>query len=167
MKELIIELIKQNIPITLDVGIVKKVSGDVCQVESLTTEKDFFKCRLNAIEKNENEYVKFTPKINSTVVFGIFKDTEKAIIISTSEVEKIEYKIDKVSLLVDKNGFGFEAQNFNLKDVLNQCLKNQNAINKVIQKIVVANGVGPSVPELAQILISTNAEIEKIDKILQ
>lgn len=167
MKDVIVALIKKNIPLTIDVGTVKKVSGDTCHVESLTTEKDFFKCRLNAIEKNENEYLKFSPKINSTVVFGIFKDTEKAIIISTSEVEKIEYKIDQVSLLVDKNGFEFIKDEINLKNVIKQGLENQNEINSVLQKIVVAIGVSPDVPKLQEIKLSTNTVIENLLKILQ
>lgn len=129
MKELIEELIRQNIPITLDIGVVKKVSGDTCHVESLTTEKDFFKCRLNAIEKNDNEYLKFAPKINSTVVFGIFRDTEKAIVISTSEVEKIEYKTKETHFKVDDEGYLISRKKDSLKSVLNDFF---DEVNKIV-----------------------------------
>ncbi len=129
MKDLIEALIKQNIPLTLDVGTVKKVSGDVCHVESLTTSKDFFKCRLNAIEKNENEYLKFTPKKNSTVVFGIFKDTEKAIIISTSEVESIDYKIGNTVFTIDETGFIIKKENDSLREILADFM---DEVNKIV-----------------------------------
>lgn len=133
MKEIIEALIRENIPLTLDIGVVKKVSGDTCHVESLTTEKDFFKCRLNAIEKNVNEYLKFTPKVNSTVVFGIFKDTEKAIIISTSVIETFEYKVGDLVFKIDENGFVVKKANESLKSVLNDFIDEVN-------KIVVING---------------------------
>jgi hypothetical protein len=167
MKEIIEELIRQNIPLTLDVGIVKKVSGDSCQIESLTTEKDFFKCRLNAVEKNVNEYLKCTPKINSTVVFGIFKDTEKAIIISTSEVDKIEYKVGSSFLEIDKDGFKLFREEINLKNVIKEGLENQNKVNEVLQKVVVAIGISPDVPKLIEIKESTDSVIENLLKVLK
>lgn len=167
MKELIEALIKQNIPLTLDVGIVKKVHNDVCHVESLTTEKDFFKCRLNAIEKNDNEYLKFTPKENSTVVFGIFKDTEKAVIISTSEVEKLEYKVGASFFKIDKNGFQIIRDNVNLKDVVKAGLENQNKVNEVLQKVVVSIGSSPDVPKLIEIKEDTESVIQNLFKILK
>jgi hypothetical protein len=129
MKALIEQLIKQNIPLTLDVGVVKKVTGDTCHVESLNTEKDFFKCRLNAIEKNDNEYLKFTPKINSTVVFGIFKDTEKAIIIYTSEVDSIDYKIGNTAFTIDETGFIIKKENDSLREILADFF---DEVNKIV-----------------------------------
>ncbi|MDN3621350.1 hypothetical protein QWY81_17920 [Polaribacter undariae] len=129
MKALIEELIRQNIPLTLDVGTVKKVSGDTCHVESLTTEKDFFKCRLNAIEKNGSNYLKCTPKVNSTVVFGIFKDTEKAIIVSTSEVEAIEYKIGETFFKIDESGFVVKKGSENLGTILGDLM---DEVNKIV-----------------------------------
>lgn len=167
MYEIFEELIKKQIPLTLDVGVVKKVSEDVCNIQSLTTEKDFFKCRLNAIEKNDKDYLKLTPKINSTVVFGIFKDTEKAIIISVSEVEKIEYKVDETSLLFDADGFRFTKDKINLKEVIKEGLENQNKVNEVLQKVVVAIGASPDVPKLIEIKKSTDSVIDNLLKVLK
>lgn len=149
MKYLIEALIKQNIPLTLDVGVVKKVSGDTCHVESLTTEKDFFKCRLNAVEKNENEYLRFSPKVNSTVVFGIFKDTEKAIVISTSEVDQLEYKTKKTHFKIDDNGYLINREAESLKTVLNDYFDE-------IEKIVILYGNNINKPKVAAIRTRLN-----------
>lgn len=167
MKELIELLIKQNIPLTLDIGVVKKVHKDVCHIESITTEKDFFKCRLNAIEKNEKDFLKIVPKQNSTVVFGIFKDTEKAIIISTSEVDKLQYKIGTSFFEIDENGFQLVRDGVNLKEVVKVGFENQNKVNKVLQKVVVAIGSSPDVPKLIEIEGSTQSVIQNLLKVLK
>lgn len=164
MDELIKQLIEKHIPITLDIGIVKEVEEDICHVESQTTEKDYFDCRINAIEKNEGDRFKITPKKGSSVVFGIFKDTEKAIIISVSEVEKIEAVIDSTDFLIDEEGYQIVRDDINLKDVLKQGFVNQNKLNQEVQKILVSIGTSPNVPSLN--VIKQNTETDVINKIL-
>lgn len=168
MDELIKQLIEKHIPITLDIGIVKEVEEDICHVESQTSEKDYFDCRINAIEKNEGDRFKITPKKGSSVVFGIFKDTEKAIIISVSEVEKIEAVIDSTDFLIDTDGYQLMRDGVNLKNVLNDGFENVNKLNKEVQKIIVAVGVTPNIPALKDIETSTKNEVlQKIKTVLK
>lgn len=164
MDELIKQLIEKHIPLTLDIGIVKEVEGDTCHIESQTTEKDYFDCRINAIEKNEGDRFKITPKKDSSVVFGVFKGTDKAIVISVSEVEKIEAVIDSTDFLIDKDGYQIIRDGNNLKDVLKNGFINQNKLNQEVQKILVSIGTSPNVPSLNT--IKENTETEVINKIL-
>lgn len=131
MEELIRQIIERQIPITIDVAKVVKLKGDVCHVESLSNEKDFFNCRINAIEVNGDNHLKVTPKVGSTVVIGIFKDTEKAVILSVSEAETVNYQIGDTVAQVDAEGFKIERQGENLKQVLNEYIDEVNKI-KVI-----------------------------------
>lgn len=153
MEELIRQLIERHIPLTIDVAKVVKLKGDICHVESVTTEKDFFKCRMNAIEVNGSNKLKVTPKLGSTVIIGVFKGTEKAVVLSVSEAEKVEFNIENTSCEIDAAGYKVERSGENLKTVLNDYIDEVN-------KIVVLQGT--SINVAATTLIKT-----RLNKILK
>lgn len=164
MEEIIREIINREIPLTIDVAVVKKLKGDVCHVESLTTKKDFFKCRLNAIETNDNDHLKITPTKGSTVVIGIFKGTEKAVVLAVSEADSLSFEKGETVFTIDKNGYNINRSGKNLKAVLNKLIDNQNKLNtklqdlnKKVQAIIVIKGRGPDVPALTVLNTETQA----------
>lgn len=133
MEEVIRQLIERQIPVTIDVAKVKAIKGDVVHVESISTDKDFFKCRINATEVNGSNRLKITPKVGSTVIIGIFKGTEKAVVLSVSEAETLALQIDSTICEVDASGYKIERNGQNLKTVINDYIDEVN-------KIVVVNG---------------------------
>lgn len=175
MEDLIREIIKREIPLTLDIAKVIALKGDVCHVESLTTEKDFFKCRLNAIETNDNDKLKLTPSKGSTVVIGIFPNTEKAVVLNVSEVDQVEFVKGNTKFTINESGYDINRNGKNLNVVLNKVLdaivsqneKTQQLIAKV-QSIVVIQGVGPDViglnqlsGDISQLITTTNNELRQ------
>lgn len=122
MKEILLQLIDGRIPITLDVGTVKSVNGNTCHVESIHSSKDFFSCRINAIEKKQDNYLRVVPSIGSSVIIGVFKDSEKAVILSVSEVDEMEYSQNGTRVLVSGQGVEIERNKTSFKDVLNDVL---------------------------------------------
>jgi hypothetical protein len=153
MEELIRQLIERHIPITIDVAKVMAIKGDVVHVESVATEKDFFKCRINATEVNGSNKLKITPKVGSTVIIGIFKGTEKAVILSVSEVEHVAFQIENTICEVDASGYKVARNGQNLKTVLNDYIDEVN-------KIVVLNGTTINV-------VATTAIKTRLNEILK
>ena len=135
MEEVIRKLIERHIPLTIDVAKIIAVKGDVAHVESITTEKDFFKCRINATEVNGSNLLKLTPKVGSNVIIGIFKDTEKAVVLSVSEVETISFQNETTHCEVDASGYKIERNGQNLKTVLNDYIDEVNKIKDIDQVI--------------------------------
>lgn len=167
MDEVLLQLIVSQIPLTIDVGIVKSVDGDICHVESETTEKDFFKVRINAIENNQDNRLKIIPEVGSSVVIGIFKGTEKAIILSVSKVSRLDFKQQTTEFEIDADGYQIKRDGINLKNVLKQGLINQNKVNQELQKVMVSMGVTPDVPSLQSIKQNNEQVINDLLKVFK
>lgn len=166
MDEIIKELIEKQIPVFIDVAKVNAIENDVCDVTSLTTEKDFFKCRLNAIETNTDNKLVLKPEVGSTVVIGVFKGTEKAVILKFSKVAELNYVQDSTKFKIDANGFEIEREGLNLQNILKQIAINQNKLNQELQKVVVAIGVTPDVAILNLIKQDNEQRINDLIKVL-
>lgn len=139
MEEIIRQLIKREIPLVIDVATVKKLKDNVCHVQSLTSEKDFFKCRLNAIETNQGNRFKLTPIEGSTVVIGVFPNNEKAVILAVSEVLKLEYVKDDLEFIIDgtENKVSIKNETTSLKTLMKD-------LATIIKKLKVFTPAGPS-----------------------
>lgn len=166
MDEIIKELIEKQIPVFIDVAKVTAIDNDVCDVTSLTTDKDFFKCRLNAIETNTENKLVLKPEVGSTVVIGVFKGTEKAVILKFSKVAELNYAQDTTKFKIDANGFEIEREGLNLQSILKQIAINQNRLNQELQKVVVAIGVTPDVASLKLIKQDNEQRINDLIKVL-
>lgn len=166
MDEIIKELIEKQIPVFIDVAKVTAIENDVCDVTSLTTDKDFFNCRLNAIETNTDNKLILKPEVGSTVVIGVFKGTEKAVILKFSKVAELNYVQDSTKFKIDANGFEIEREGLNLQSILKQIAINQNKLNQELQKVVVAIGVTPDVASLNLIKQDNEQRINDLIKVL-
>lgn len=133
--ELLVKLIKQNIPVTLVKAKVLEVSENTCHVQELVTETEHFDCAINAIQNNSNDFLKLFPKKNSNVVIGVFDNKSKkdAFIISTSEVERVEFKIGSTNMELSQEGYKIERSGENLLNILDDFMTEVN-------KIVVVQG---------------------------
>lgn len=154
-------------PVVIAKGIVQKVEGDTCHVALEDTDKDIWDCSINAILKNSDDKMLIYPKVGSIVLLALVND-ETAVIISVSEVDKIYFKKEKAEMTFDKDGFAFNRDGENLKEVLNDF---QTAFGKLcdeLAKVVVSIGVSPNVPvinEIKQSVINTNKNA--LNKILK
>lgn len=128
------KIIDSRIPVVIEVATVLSVSLDTCKVKSLTTGKIHFKCALNAIFKNDSEFIKFEPEVDSNVIIVIAN--EKAFVIQFSKVKSFTFKYKEMVFNVDENGFAIENKGENLGDL----------ISKFITEIKTAVIVTPSGP---------------------
>lgn len=93
LRQLIKQMIGKQLPLTISSGKVDSVDGDTCTVkrEGLV---DLTDVRLNAIEGAKN-YLRIIPKVGSDVLVGLIENKkEHSVILSCSDVEKIELKYD-------------------------------------------------------------------------
>lgn len=154
-------------PIVLAKGTVQKVEGDTCHVILEESGKDLWRCSINSVVENKDDKMLIYPKEGSVVTVGII-NRETAVIISVSEVDKIYFKKEKAEMTFDKDGFVFNRDGENLKEVLNDF---QTAFGKLcdeLSKVVVSIGVSPNVPvinEIKQSVINTNKNA--LNKILK
>lgn len=145
-------------PVVISTGTVQKVEGDTCHVVIEGSEHDFWECSINSVVENKDDKMLIYPKEGSVVTVGII-NRESAVVLSVSEVDKIYFKKEKAELTFDKDGFEFNRDGENLKDVLNGF---QTAFGKLcdeLSKVVVSIGVSPNVPvvnEIKQSVVNTN-----------
>lgn len=154
-------------PVFLDTARVVSITNDVCHVISLTSGNDFRKCSINSVIENKDNKLLIYPKIDSIVTIGIYSTNNSASILSVSQVEKIEFKNEKSEFTFDGNGFEFNRDGENLKDVLNGFQDGFGKLCDELAKVVVSIGVTPDVPAIMQIkndIVSTNKKA--LNKIL-
>ncbi|RWX03359.1 hypothetical protein [Flavobacterium cerinum] len=151
MRELIEKIIKANLSIVIDRAKVLSVTETHCKAESLTNGSIYFKCALNAIQKNQDDELKATPVVNSEIVVGVLPDGS-AFVISMSRVEKLHYRQGKTEMTIDGNGFKITRDNENLFDGIKD-------LAAEVKKIVVIYGNGPDVAAIDLVM-------ERINKIL-
>jgi len=154
-------------PVVISTGTVQKVEGDTCHVVMEGSERDFWECSINSVVENKDDKMLIYPKEGSIVTVGII-NRETAVIISVSEVDKIYFKKEKAEMTFDKDGFEFNRDGENLKEVLNDF---QTAFGKLcdeLAKVVVSIGVSPNVPVINQIKQSViNTNKNALNKILK
>ena len=154
-------------PIVLAKAKVQKVDGDVCHVVLEDTEEDVWNCTLNSILENSNDKMVVYPKVGSMVTVGLI-NRDSAVILSVSEVDKIYFKKDKSEMIFDKDGFEFNRDGENLKQVLNDFQTGFGKLCDELSKVVVSIGVSPNVPVINQIkesIVTTNKNA--LNKILK
>ncbi len=161
-----LSLLKKHEKMVLTSGIVSEMKEDSIDVEREGM-PSLLDVRFNSVLTPVENQFKITPKKGSAVICGIIEsDISEAVLIACSEIEKVEVKIGASEFEIDKDGFIIKTD-VNLKDVLESGLKNQNEINKVLQKVVVSIGASPDVPKLIEIESSNKKVIEDLLKILK
>ena len=129
---------------------VISIEKNMCHIILEESKKDIWRCSINSvIENKENQLIIF-PKIGSIVVVGLTGD-ESATILAVSEVEKIFFKNEKTDFTFDSNGFQFNRDGENLKEVLNRFQDGFGKLCDELAKVVVSIGVTPNVPAIEQI----------------
>ena len=131
MRELIEKIIESKLSVVIDKAKILEVSGSNCKVESLSTKKIYFKCSLNSVLSGLDNELKLIPKNGSTVVIGI--SGNDAFILSTSDVDEIDYKQGTTKLTVNKDGFKIERDGENFFQCISDMIDELN-------KIIVING---------------------------
>lgn len=159
MKDVLEKFIKQQIPLTLDKARVISINETHCKVKSLTNEKTFFKCSLNAVLDNDDNELKIVPSIGSVVVIACFD--RSAAILQTSKVESLKFKFNDVVFEINSQGFELTRNGQSVRTILEN---NHDAIMNLcdqVNAIVVNTGYGVS-PNVGAInTIKTQVESNK------
>lgn len=154
-------------PVVIDTAKVIKIENDHCKVITIDDKKEFFDCSINAVIENKTDRLLIIPKVGSLVTIGIYQKNNKAVILSVSEVEKIEFRNEKSEFTFDSTGFQFSRDGENLKEVLNVFQDRFGKLCDELAKVVVSIGVTPDVPVIMQIkndIVNTNKQA--LNKIL-
>ncbi|MEE9408124.1 MAG: hypothetical protein V3V28_08625 [Polaribacter sp.] len=162
-----LSLLNKHEKMIITSGIVSEVNQDSIDVEREGM-PPLLDVRFNSVLTAVQNQFKVTPKKGSVVLCGIIEsDISEALLIACSEIDKVEVTIDSSEFEIDKDGFKIKTEDINLKDVLESGLNNQNEVNKVLQKVVVAIGASPDVAKLVEIEDSTTEIIEDLLKVLK
>ena len=95
------------------VGTAKDVTDTTCTVERENA-PTLHNVRLNAIDDELQSYVTVVPAVDSEVLVAIIENLKtEAVVIQSSEVQKVIIKIDEHTLTMDKDGFIFNGGNQN------------------------------------------------------
>jgi len=167
MLEALEKIIDGRIKLVIDQAKVISVKDTSCSVKSLTNDKTFFKCSLNAIVDNDDQELKIVPDVGSVVIIGILND--QAIIIQTSKVKSFSFKYTDTVFKIDDAGVQMERENENLKTVINDL---QNEIGKLCDALsatIVLPGYGttPNTAVIGQIKTAVEQTKTRINKILK
>ena len=168
MLEAIDKLIERKLDYVIDKAKVLTVGPTTCKVQSLTTSKIYFKCSLNAVIDNDEQELKIEPEVGSIVLIGILNG-QASVIIQTSKVKSITYKIGETVFTIDVDGTHIERQSENLKTVINDLQDEIGKLCDALSATVVSPGYGttPNVPIINNIkaaIIQTKTRINKILK---
>lgn len=137
-------------------------------VEPIDSGSKILDVRLTAsanTEQSDNDFICAFPKKGSVVAVG-FLDSNEALVILSSEIEKVEIKLGATHLLIDDKNCNLNADamafklnknstlsiandSVSLKDLLTQTLDE-------IMKIKVLQGVSPNIGALKKIKSDTN-----------
>ena len=162
------KIIDSRIPIVIEVATVLSISQDTCKVKSLTTGKIHFKCALNAIFKNDSEFIKFEPEVDSNVIIGIAN--EKVFVIQVSKVKSFNFKYKEMVFSVDENGFTIENKGESFKTVINDLQDEIGKLCDALNAVVVLPGYGttPNVALISQIKVNVVTALKtRLNKILK
>jgi hypothetical protein len=165
--EAIEKIIESKMKLVLDRAKVLSISETTCKVQSLTTNKVFFKCSLNAVIDNEDQELKIEPEVGSVVVIAVFDDA--TIILQTSKVKSISFKYGETVFKVDGSGTQIERENENLKQVINDLQDEIGKLCDALSATVVLPGYGttPNVGVISNIKTAVLQTKTRINKILK
>ncbi|MDY3352297.1 hypothetical protein PG357_09930 [Riemerella anatipestifer] len=152
----------------LDTAKVLSVEGNKCKVQSLTTNKVYFKCSIGALLETSDNHLSVYPAVGSVVAIGLFDKDNTAVVLAVNEVERLYYKQETTELEVDAEGFRINREGKNLKEVLNTYQDEFGKLCDEVSKIVVSIGVTPNVPAIQQIKQAVvNQNKNDLNKILK
>lgn len=165
--EAIEKIIDAKISLVVDKAKVLTVTGTTCKVQSLTSNKVFFKCSLNAVIDNDVQELKIEPEVGSIVMIGILNG--QATIIQTSKVKSFSFKYGETVFKIDDSGTQIERQNENLKSVINDLQDEIGKLCDALNATIVLPGYGttPNIPNITNIknkVLQTKTRINKILK---
>ncbi|MEH0154682.1 hypothetical protein V6R21_19065 [Limibacter armeniacum] len=86
VRSLLVQLIREQQPVTVIAGEVKAVDRTTCDVQPFESEVLYQDIMLNP---NASEEFLVTPKVGSTVVVLLFPDQVSGVVVSFSEVEQV------------------------------------------------------------------------------
>jgi len=151
IRTIIEKIIDEKMLIQIDRAKVISVNGSSAKVKSLTTDKTFFKCSLNAILDNDDSELKIEPEVGSIVVIGIFN--MQAVILQTSKVKSLSYKYQETFFKLSKDGMELTRNGQSLKEILKTENTQLSALCDAVNAIVVLPGFGttPNIPLITNI----------------
>lgn len=159
MKEVLERFIKQQIPLTLDRAKVISVNETHCKVQSITNDKTFFKCSLNAVLDNDDNELKVVPVVGSIVVIACFD--RSAAILQTSKVESFKFKFNDIVFEINADGFEIKRNGQSFKNIVENQHKAISDLCDAVNAIIVNPGYGVN-PNVAVITaIKTQNELNK------
>lgn len=104
----------------------------------------------NVLLGNGHQYKK--PKVGTICLLGIIQNNAAmTFLIDAQQIEEHLLIQDQTLFKMDLNGFLMQRESSNLKDILQNLIKEVNLLNRELQKVVVSVGVTPNVPVLQQI----------------
>lgn len=167
IREIIEKIINEKTLVQIDRAKVISVNGSVAKVKSLTTDKTFFKCSLNAIVDNDDSELKVEPEVGSTVVIGIFNN--QAAILQTSKVKSLSYKYQDTFFKLSEDGMKLTRNGQSLKEIIKAEHSQLSALCDAVNAIIVlpSYGTGPNVPTITNIKSHVENNKNKIDQLLQ
>lgn len=167
MKELIERIIKEQLTLSVDKAKVISVNETHCEVQSLSNDKTFFKCSLNAVLDNDVNEVKITPEVNSVVVIAVFD--RSAAIIQTSKVKSFSYRYKDNFFELTENGLELTRSGKNLKEAINELQDEITKLCDALSAVVVSPGYGvtPNVGTINSIKAKITENKNTINQLLK
>ncbi len=149
------EIASENKDYTPFYGTVKKVEGSTCTVK-ISDSLDIPDVRLLVVEDAGDNFFRFTPKVGSNVMMlSNTGELDDLVIIKSDQIEKIEWKQDKLKIFCDSTKDVTKIENDKVTVEISAgkiSIKNNNvsllnlfqALSNVIKGITVPTGTGPS-----------------------
>ena len=161
------KIIDEKMLVQIDKAKVISVNGSVAKVQSLTTDKTFFKCSLNAVLDNDDSELRIEPEVGSVVIIGIFNN--QASILQTSKVKSLSYKYQDTFFKLSSDGMQLTRNGQSLKTILKTEHDQLSALCDAVNAIVVSPGYGtsPNVPIITNIKSQVETNKNNIDQLLQ
>lgn len=149
IREVIEKIVKDTVVMALQSATVTAVDGETCTVQSDHDERDYFQVSFNALGANKADKLLLVPKAGSKVIIGVFPNGTDAVLVSFSEVEKLEYTVGTTLFEIDGQGYRLERNAEDLRTVLADFMDE-------VMKIVVIQGQSINVPVVTQIKARLN-----------
>ncbi len=128
-------------PKVLIVGTAVNVQDDTCDVE-VDGEAKMLDVKLNVIEDTHNSKLVVYPKNNSKVLVGILSSLKKeAIVLQTTEIEKVELVIGTVKCTISSEGLKVEKGADSLKSIMADLISQIKAITVPVVSVGSPSGV--------------------------
>lgn len=144
-------------PKVLIVGTAVNVQDDTCDVV-VDGEAKMLDVKLNVIEDTRNSKLVVYPKNNSKVLVGILSSLKKeAIVLQTTEIEKVELVIGTVKCTISSEGLKIEKGTDSLKSIMGDLMTEIQAIKVPVVSVGSLSGVPYNVSAFTAIENRINA----------